>query len=401
MSRSSSTKEILDAIQKVVGPAKVDNPIFLHEPEFKDTAAWEYVKECIDSGWVSTAGKYVNQFEEELCKYTGADYAIAVTNGTVALRLALSIINVKPDEEVIIPPLTFVATANAVCHLNAIPHFVDIESNTFGLCPEALQGRLEKLAYKENGQVFNRDTGRRIAAILPVHLFGNPSKIIELKRIAFEWELPLVEDAAEALGSWSKESNKYIHCGLFGAVGILSFNGNKIITTGGGGALITNDKNLALKARHISTTAKIPHPWMYQHDQIGWNDRMPNINAALGVSQMQDFARRLERKNHLADSYYNQFSILKGIELLRARDDCISNKWLMTARFTANNQDHAKSQCLDLVQESNAIGIRLRPAWKLLTKLPMFLDNPKGPLPNAESEFSRLVNLPSSPQICK
>ena len=273
---------VLERIQAVVGSSTKDHPISLHEPDFSGTKAWSYVKDCLDTGWVSTAGNWVTRFENELCAITAADHAVVVSNGTVALRLALYLVGVRPGDEVLVPPLSFVATANAVAHLGAFPHFVDIEPNALGLCPVALAQRLDAIAVQREGILINRETGRRIAAVLPVHVFGHPASVDRLREVSDSWGLPLVEDAAEALFSWRGET----HCGLFGSVGILSFNGNKLITTGGGGALLTNDSALAKRARHLSTTAKQPHPWAFDHDAVGWNDRMPNINAALGVAQL-------------------------------------------------------------------------------------------------------------------
>ena len=232
------------------------SPIGLHEPDFSGTQAWSYVKDCLDSGWVSTAGGWVSRFEQQLCAFTRAEHAVAVSNGTVALRLALHLVGVGPGDEVLLPPLSFVATANAVAHLGAQPHFVDVESNSLGMCPNALALRLEAIAECREGILINRETGRRIAAVLPVHVFGHPAEVDQLRAVADTWGLPMVEDAAEALASW----RGHTHCGLFGAVGTLSFNGNKLITTGGGGALLTNDVALAERARHLSTTISIKRP---------------------------------------------------------------------------------------------------------------------------------------------
>ncbi len=230
--------------------------VSLHEPDFSGTQAWAYVKDCLDSGWVSTAGSWVSRFEQELCQLTEAASTVAVSNGTVALRLAMHLVGVEPENEVLMPALSFVATANAAAHLGAKPHFVDIDSTTLGLSALALNNRLVEVAEHRGTQLFNRKTGRRIAAVVPVHVFGHPADVSALKAVTDTWGLPMVEDAAEGLGSWRGAT----HCGLFGEVGCLSFNGNKLITTGGGGALITNNLELAELARHLSTTAKRPHP---------------------------------------------------------------------------------------------------------------------------------------------
>jgi perosamine synthetase len=397
MSEIASTAEILKAIQQVVGRGSPDQPIALHEPDFQGTEAWSYVKDCLDTGWVSTAGQWVRRFEQELTCCTGAAHAVAVTNGTVALRLALHLVGVGPGDEVLLPPLSFVATANAVAHLGAVPHFVDVEPTTLAMDPAALAKRMEVLAECRNGQLINRETGRRLAAVLPVHVFGLPADGVALRQVADAWELPLVEDAAEALGSWRGET----HCGLFGAVGTLSFNGNKLITTGGGGALLTNDIELAQRARHLSTTAKLPHPWAFEHDAVGWNDRLPNINAALGVAQLEDLERRLQAKRKLAERYTAAFAELEGIELVPEPEGCRSNHWLVTLRFTASDPSEAERHRLQVLQAAHEAGLLLRPVWKSLHQLPMYAAAARGELRVAEDQAQRLVNLPSSPQLLR
>lgn len=395
MSTALSTMAILEAIQQVVGPSSPEQPIALHEPDFRGTEAWAYVKDCLDTGWVSTAGKWVSRFEQELASATGAAHAVAVTNGTVALRLALHLVGVGPGDEVLLPPLSFVATANAVAHLGAVPHFVDVEPTTLAMDPAALQERLEELAERRDGQLLNRQTGRRLAAVLPVHVFGNPADGMALRQVADAWGLPLVEDAAEALGSWRGDT----HCGLFGAVGTLSFNGNKLITTGGGGALLTNDAELAQQARHLSTTAKLPHPWAFDHDVVGWNDRLPNINAALGVAQLEDLERRLQAKRQLAQRYGAAVASLQGVELVAEPPGCRSNHWLVTLRLLAEDPAVAEAQRLQVLEAAHAEGLLLRPVWRLLHQLPMYAEAPQGGLAVAEDQVCRLLNLPSSPQL--
>lgn len=392
---SPNVESILEAIQHVVGPSSKEHPISLHEPNFSGTQAWAYVKDCLDTGWVSTAGSWVSRFEEELCTITGASHSVVVSNGTVALRLALHLVGVAHGDEVLIPPLSFVATANAVAHLGAVPHFVDVEHNSLGLCPVALAARLEAVAERREGTLFNRETGRRIAAVLPVHVFGHPAEVDRLRVVADTWGLPLVEDAAEALASWRGQT----HCGLFGAVGTLSFNGNKLITTGGGGALLTNDAALAQRARHLSTTAKQPHPWEFDHDAVGWNDRLPNLNAALGVAQLENLDRRLDAKRLLASRYEEALSDLEGVELVVPPTDCRSNQWLVSLRFTAEDLLIAKAARLQLLECAHAVGLLLRPIWAPLHRLPMFEYCPAGSLAVAEDQAPRLLNLPSSPQL--
>lgn len=390
-----NVESVLQGIQQVVGSCSKEHPISLHEPDFSGTQAWAYVKDCLDSGWVSTAGSWVSRFEQELCSITGARHAVVVSNGTIALRLALHLVGVGPGDEVLLPPLSFVATANAVAHLGAVPHFVDVEPNSLGLCPAALAARLEATADRREGNLVNRETGRRIAAALPVHVFGHPAEVDKLRALADTWGLPLVEDAAEALASWRGAT----HCGLFGSVGTLSFNGNKLITTGGGGALLTNDSALAKRARHLSTTAKQPHPWEFVHDAVGWNDRLPNLNAALGVAQLEDLDRRLDAKRLVVQRYAEAFADLEGVELVGEPTDCRSNHWLVSLRFTAEDPLVAQAGRLQLLERAHSIGLLLRPIWTPLHQLPIYGACPSGSLAVAENQAPRLLNLPSSPQL--
>jgi perosamine synthetase len=392
---SPMVQSVLEAIQQVVGSSSKEHPVGLHEPDFRGTQAWAYVKDCLDAGWVSTAGGWVSRFEQQLCTITGAGHVVAVSNGTVALRLALHLVGVRPGNEVLLPPLSFVATANAVAHIGAVPHFVDVEPSAFGLCPAALAARLEAVAEQREGFVLNRETGRRIAAVLPVHVFGHPAKVDQLRAVSDSWGLPMVEDAAEALASRRNQT----HCGLFGAVGTLSFNGNKLITTGGGGALLTNDAALAQRARHLSTTAKQPHPWAFDHDAVGWNDRLPNLNAALGVAQLEDLDRRLKAKRQLAQCYAEVFAGLEEVELVAESPGCRSNHWLVSLRITGEDPAFAEVQRLELLESAHAIGLLLRPIWTPLNRLSMYQNCPAGSLTVAENQAPRLLNLPSSPQL--
>ena len=304
-------------------------------------------------------------------------------------------VGVSPDNEVIVPPLSFVATCNAISHLGAIPHFVDINSETLSLDPNQLSTRLFEIAVKRDGKVYNKETGRRIAAIVPVHIFGHPADVCGLTQIAEEWNLPIVEDAAEALGSWSQST----HCGLFGSVGILSFNGNKIITTGGGGALITNDDSIADHARHLSTTAKVPHPWEFDHDSVGWNDRMPNINAALGSAQLEQFNSRLKSKREIFSIYAKLIADLDFCELVDEPLGTLSNHWLVTLRLTESDLDELHTLRNTILKDAHCHGILLRPCWRLLSHLPMYQNCPSANLVNAEDQVFRLISLPSSPQL--
>ncbi len=399
MKTSSSTKVILECIENVIGKSSLSNPISLHEPDFKGTNAWNYVKDCLDSTWVSSSGKWVSRFEKELCECTNAKHAIAVTNGTVGLRLALHLIGVKAQDEVLMPPISFVASANAVSHLNAIPHFVDVEVSSLGLDPKALIKRLEQIAERRQNMVINRETGRRIAAVMVVNVFGHPANTPELKKIATEWGLPLIEDAAEALGSWRSINSEMVHCGLFGSIGILSFNGNKLITTGGGGALITNNDDIASTARYLSTTAKQPHPWDFYHDRVGWNDRLPNINAALGVAQIEKLAEILKRKRNLHKKYVEAFEDIDDIKIMQEVHGCSSNYWLVTLKFCSNDSKDAYHQRNELLTEAHKEGLLLRPIWEPLNQLPMYQNAPSGNLKVALDQSLRLINLPSSPKL--
>jgi len=389
-------KEIVKLIRSCFKSELYEQKIYLHEPDFSDGEAKNYVNECIESGWVSSAGKWVERFEEKLSEITGAKYVIAVSNGTVALRLALYLLGVRNNDEVLIPPLTFVATANAVSHLGAKPHFIDIESQTLGMSPDSLAKRLDEIAIKKNGQIFNKETGNRIAAVVPVHTFGLPAKIKELRNICQNWKLPLIEDAAEALGSKVSINQDEISCGCIGDIGILSFNGNKIITTGGGGALLTNNKDLAMKAKHLSTTAKLKHPWEFFHDQVGWNDRLPNINAALGYAQLECLEKKLKRKRLLHSKYVKAFDCLQDYEILEETSGSKSNYWLVTLRLLSNDSEDLKNKIISEAHKSNLF---LRPAWIPLNKLPMYKHQPSDDLFVCEEQIKRLINLPSSPQI--
>ncbi len=401
MNYSSLSKDVVSFIKNVTNQPSNDIPISLHEPYFKDTNAGIYLKECIDSGWVSTAGKWVNEFENKICSFTGAKHAVAVTNGTVALRLALHLIGLRNNEEVIIPPLSFIATANAISHLGGIPHFVDIESQTLGISPSKLSQRLEECADYRNGELINKFTNRKIVAIVAVHVFGHPANCPEILEISEKWNLPLIEDAAEALGSWRIHKNNKIHCGLFGQMGILSFNGNKIISTGGGGALITNNQKLADLARHLSTTAKKNHQWEIEHDEIGWNDRLPSINAALGVAQMEVIKERLEKKNKLASRYIEHLKNNEYLKLITSPKNCTSNYWLNNIRLISQNTEELLLQRASILKACHENNIFIRPIWRLLNKQKFYQSCPKGNLQNAEFEEFRIISLPSSPQLIK
>lgn len=394
----TNSKKILECIKLALNYSQNHKEIYIHEPEFIGSNAYKYIKDCLDSGWVSSSGDWVKKFEKSIETFTESKYAIAVSNGTVALRLALFLVGVREGDEVLIPPLSFVATANAVSHLNAFPHFIDIDSESLGMCPKALQKRLEEVSLFKNGSLINKNTGRRISAAIPVHVYGLPAKILEIKKICKEWRIPLVEDAAEALGSRVQTSERNIHCGCFGDIGILSFNGNKIITTGGGGALLTNKKSIASLARHLSTTAKAPHPWDFYHDNIAWNDRLPNINAALGSSQMEIIENKIKNKRRLHSKYIEYFRNIENVEIIKEANKSFSNYWLITMRLKGDNAEMLREKIL---KDSHESKIFLRPSWILLNELPMYKNASFGDLSEAQNQSMRLLNLPSSPQLIK
>ena len=371
------------------------NRLTLHEPNFANSNAENYVNECISTGWVSSAGKFVDKFEDSISTYTKSTFSVAVNNGTAALRLALQAVGVERDSEVLMPSLTFVATANAISHLGAYPHFIDICAKDLGLSPINLDSRLSEIAVKEEGFVINKLTGRKIKAVVFVHVFGNPGSIIEIKKVCEKWDLPLVEDAAEALGSWVDGT----HCGLIGDVGCISFNGNKIITTGGGGTIITNSKSHADFCRHISTTAKKPHPWEFDHDMIGWNERMPNINAAIGLAQMECLDEKLAKKKTLHSKYIEAFSSIANIDIVLACPSVICNNWLNTIRFNNEDVQKAKIKRLEEIELCHSNNVLVRPVWKPIHQLIMYTNHQSGKLETTESESLRLLSLPSSPQL--
>ena len=389
---------ILKSIIEVVKDSYKRDVVPLHEPFFKNTNASKYLSECIDSGYVSSIGKWGSLFEKKICDYTGAKNAILVTNCTVGLRLGLHLLGVTFDNEILIPSISFVATANAVSHLGAIPHFVDINEKNLGMCPIALEKRLNDIAEIKNGLVFNKVTNKVIKAIMPVHVFGNPADILEIKKISNKWNLPIIEDAAEALGSWKKNGNSFLHCGLFGNIGVISFNGNKIITTGGGGVLITNDQKLAKEARHLSTTAKKEHKYEFDHDQIAWNDRMPSLNAALGLSQIEELENRIILKKKLYDKYHEALSKIKNVRLIKCKEDSISNNWLISLEIIADD-NKVEEISRNLLNSANDLGIHLRPLWKPLNRLSMYKNCPRGDLNKSEFISKRIISLPSSPQL--
>jgi perosamine synthetase len=356
----------------------------LHEPRFVGNEK-QYLNECIDSTFVSSIGKFVDKFEEKIADYVGTKFAVATTNGTSALHIALLLANVKENNEVITQPLTFVATCNAISYCGATPIFIDVDKDTMGLSPSALHEFLEKNTYIKNQQCINNKTGKVIKACVPMHTFGQPCRIDGIKEICDKYHISLIEDAAESLGSFYK--NK--HTGTFGQMGVISFNGNKIITAGGGGCIVTDDETLAKKAKHLITTAKVPHQRKFVHDMIGYNYRMPNLNAALIAAQLEQLDEFLKNKRLLANSYKDFFQN-SNIKFVTELEDSESNYWLNAVILKDKTQRDL------FLEETNSKVILTRPIWTLMNKLTMFKNAQCGELTNSEWLEQRVVNIPSS-----
>ncbi|WP_298751624.1 LegC family aminotransferase [uncultured Arcobacter sp.] len=377
-------QNIVEFIQKTFDTKKF---VPLHEPRFIGNEK-KYLNDCIDSSFVSSVGEYVDAFEKKFAKFVHSKYAIAVVNGTAALHIALILAGVKKDDEVITQPLTFIATCNAISYIGAKPIFIDVDLNTMGLSPNSLQSFLETNCEIKNNECINKVTGKIIKSCIPMHTFGHPCRIDEIKQICDKWKITLVEDAAESLGSYYK--NK--HTGTFGKIGIFSFNGNKIITSGGGGVIITDDEILAKKAKHITTTAKIPHPYEYTHDEIGFNYRLPNLNAALLLAQLEQLDNFLTSKRDLANIYKDFFSNY-DIKFIEEPKESKSNYWLQAVLL---NNEKEKNNFLKYTNEN---GVMTRPIWKPLNTLKMFKECQKTTLKNVKYLEKRVVNIPSSVRI--
>jgi len=388
LTSTSMAQQVLTALRAVVGPS----PAVLHEPTFAGNE-WLYLKECLDSTFVSSVGKFVDRFESDLAAFTGAKHAVAVANGTAALHIALKLAGVKSEDEVLLPSLTFVATANAVSYCGATPHFVDSEERTLGVDSSKLREYLASHTERRMGQSINRATGRVIRALVPMHTFGHPVDLDGLLAVANDFKLTLVEDAAESLGSYFRGQ----HTGTLGVMGTLSFNGNKTITTGGGGAIVTNNTEFARHAKHLTTTAKLPHRWEFRHDEIGYNYRMPNINAALGCAQMEQLPDLLAAKRVLFQRYQAAFKSVDGINLMEEPEQCRSNYWLQTLVLNPEYSNQRDS----LLQATNDAGIMTRPAWTLLHELPPYKASPRMDLASSLSLSERLINIPSSSSLVK
>jgi aminotransferase in exopolysaccharide biosynthesis len=376
-------RQIVKAIESVVGVG----PVALHEPRFSGNE-WVYLKESLDSTFVSSVGKFVDRFEDELAAFTGAKRAVAVVNGTAALHVALRLAGVGAGDEVLLPALTFIATTNAVAYCGATPHFVDSEERSLGMDAGALREYLSTTAELRGGHCVNCSTGRVIRAMVPMHTFGHPTNIEELLAVAHDFRLQLIEDAAESLGSTVGGRQT----GTFGLMGTLSFNGNKTITTGGGGAIITNNLELGARAKHLTTTAKLPHRWNFVHDEVGYNYRLPNLNAALGCAQMEQLHGFLEDKKRLFERYQLAFANLSGVHLVTEPLGCRSNYWLQTLLLDESQANHREA----VLTATNDAGLMTRPVWTLMHRLPMYNKAPRAPLPVAESLERRLINIPSS-----
>ncbi len=378
--------DFIGRIRQVTGPETGG----LHEPVFAGNEK-KYLAECIDSGFVSSVGPFVAAFEESVREFVGATHAVAVVNGTAALHLALLAVGVRPGDEVIVPAMSFVATANAVSHAGAIAHFVDVDEATWGIDPGVLRSHLADVGRMKDGQLHNKQTGRPITAIVPMHALGHPVAIEQLVAIAEEFALVVVEDAAESLGSWVGDR----HTGLFGRLGVFSFNGNKTITTGGGGVIVTDDEALAKKLKHLSTTARVPDAYEFDHDVVGYNYRMPNINAALGLAQMEQLAGLIRAQRDLFELYAEAFAGSAFGEVRQEPTGTTSNYWLQAISLPEGmkaTKDELIKGCVDA-------GVSVRPLWKPLNRLTPYSSHPSAPTPVTEDLYNRVICLPSSASL--
>ncbi|MEO1943968.1 MAG: LegC family aminotransferase [Candidatus Thioglobus sp.] len=378
---NSFPKELVSFVRDQYGTKDF---IPLHAPHFEGKEK-EYLLDTIDSTFVSTVGAYVTQFEEKVAQYTGSKYAVATVNGTSALHVGLLVAGVQRDDEVITQSLTFVATCNAIRYCGAEPVFVDVERETLGMSPDSILDFLDRFAEMRDGLCWNKQTNRVIRACVPMHNFGHPVRIHDIQKICQNYNIQLVEDAAESLGSFYEK----IHTGRFGSLAAISFNGNKIITTGGGGMIITDDEVIYKRVKHITTTAKVDHPWLYMHDDLGFNYRLPNLNAALGCAQMELLSNYVERKRALAERYANWFSD-KGYKFILEPENTKANYWINA--FLVNGREERD----EILKYTNNNKVMTRPAWTPMHTLKMFKDNLRVDLTNTEWLESRLVNIPSS-----
>lgn len=386
------SEKLVQKIEQIVRKASgiAHGPVVLHEPFFNGNER-QYVTDCIDTNWVSTVGKFVNLFEQLISRTTGVKHAIATINGTAALHICLLLAGVKTGDEVLTPALTFVAAANAVSYCNAIPHFVDVSMNSLGICPVKLRLHLEKISSIKDGVCINNQTGKPIRALVVMHTFGHPSELDELRTLCQDFSIKLIEDAAEAIGSEYKGR----HVGNHGLLSALSFNGNKIITTGGGGAILTNDDELARQARHLTTTGKVTHLWEYYHDCVAYNYRLPNINAALGCAQLEQFGEIIMKKRLLASRYRSEFAKVEEVSFFNEMADVKSNYWLNAIMLKQPSLE-LRNKLLDRL---NNDGIMVRPVWNLMNSLPMYKDCPTDDLSVSKQLEASLINIPSSPSF--
>lgn len=377
--------QVTDFVHQLFG---TEETVPLHAPLFIGNEK-KYLNECIDTTFVSSVGKFVDRFEEAMAAYTGAKKAVVCVSGTNALHMAMMLVGVERDDEVLTQALTFIATCNAISYIGAHPVFIDVDMDTLGLSPKAVKAWLEKNAELKNGGCYNKKTGRRIKACIPMHTFGHPVKIDELVQICDEWHLELVEDAAESIGSFYKGQ----HTGTFGKVGAISFNGNKTITTGGGGMLLFQDEELGKLAKHLTTQAKVPHRWAFVHDHIGYNYRMPNINAALGCAQLENLDRYVENKRETAQIYADFFKNIPDITFFTEPENCRSNYWLNVVMLKG------KAAQQEFLEYTNDHGVMTRPVWELMNRLEMFKQCETDGLKNTEWLADRIVNIPSSVRL--
>jgi perosamine synthetase len=376
--------DFINFVRKIYGTKK---NIPLHEPKFIGNEK-KYLNQCIDTTLVSSTGKFVDKFEKKIAKYSGAKYAIATTSGTAALHISLILAGVEHGDEVITQPLNFIASCNAISYCKAKPIFIDVDVDTMGLSPSALKSFLENNTIIKNKKCINKKTNKIIKACVPMHSYGHSCRIDEIKKILKKYYIFLIEDAAESLGSFYKDK----HTGTFGKLGIISFNGNKIITAGGGGCIITDDKMLAKKAKHLTTTAKVPHNWDFNHDMTGYNYRMPNLNAALLVAQLENLNFFIKNKRKLAKKY-EVFFKNTNYNFFKEPRNSKSNYWLNSILL------QNKQQRDQFLEDTNSNGVMTRPIWILMNKLPMFKYSQCDDLKNSEWLFDRVVNIPSSAKI--
>lgn len=377
--------QITDFIHNLYGTM---DTVPLHVPKFMGNEK-KYLDECIDTTFVSSVGKFVDRFENEVAAYTGAARAVVCVSGTNALHMAMMLVGVERDDEVLTQALTFIATCNAISYIGAHPVFVDVDLDTLGMSPVAVRSWLEKNAEMRNGECYNRNTGRRVKACVPMHTFGHPVRIDVLADICNEWGIELVEDAAESIGSYYKGQ----HTGTFGKVGAISFNGNKTITTGGGGMMLFRDEELGKLAKHLTTQAKVPHRWAFVHDHIGYNYRMPNINAALGCAQLENLDRFVDNKRETAAIYADFFRNIPDIGFFTEPENCRSNYWLNAVIM----KDKKAQQ--EFLEYTNDNGVMTRPVWELMNRLPMFAGCETDGLANTQWLADRIVNIPSSVRL--